>query len=78
MTGKISVSIEDLIGQLSEEEELGEGPLTLMIVCTKCHAAYSLNTEALSYAFLLQASLMEYIRHIQNSGCPQCVKKEFK
>lgn len=54
------------------EEGLGDGPLTLCIVCTKCDAQYELSKESAAMALLLNASFLEYLKYVQNSPCRSC------
>lgn len=58
-----------------EIEELGNGPLTLEIVCTECDAIFELSKESVAMALLTRATFIEYLKHVQSSDCPKCKKK---
>lgn len=54
---------------------LGDGPLTLEVVCTKCDARFELNKESVAMAILTNTSFIEYLRWVQNGSCHLCLKK---
>lgn len=55
-------------------ESLGDGPLTLTIVCTKCNAQFELNKVAVALAFDMNTSFKQYLRFVQSSECENCEK----
>lgn len=59
---------------VEEIEDLGEGPLKLGIFCCNCNAQFELNNQAVAIAVMTQTSLLEYIKSVQNSKCPNCEK----
>ena len=63
--------IDDLIGQ-ETQQELGNGPLTVGIFCTKCNAQFELNKESVAMAVMLNTPFIEYLRWIQSSKCIAC------
>lgn len=54
------------------KDGIGKGPLTLIIACSKCYEQFELDKSSISMAILTGASLVEYIRYVQNSKCPSC------
>ncbi|HEY3527456.1 MAG TPA: hypothetical protein VGK47_14770 [Nitrososphaeraceae archaeon] len=58
------------------EKGLGDGDLTLIICCYKCHTKYELNPESVVMAIGLNTPFIEYLRWIQSSKCPNCNKKK--
>ncbi len=64
----------DIVHGLKDKLEggLGEGPLTLAIVCTLCEAEFEINKESFALAFLTGASFVEYVKFVQSSKCPKC------
>lgn len=58
------------------EKGLGDGDLTLIIICSKCHTQYELNPESVVMAIGLNTPFIEYLRLIQCSKCPNCNKKK--
>lgn len=65
-----NIDAELIIDEL--EKGLGEGPLTLLIHCTKCQTQFDLNKEAVAMATLMNASFIEYLRYVQSSKCTAC------
>ena len=65
---------EEFIAEMSQG--LGEGPLTLGIMCTECNAHYELSKESVAMAVLTQATFLDYIRFVQTSACPNCEKTQ--
>ena len=57
------------------EKGLGEGPLTLEIVCTECNTHFELNRESVALATIAGTSFIEYLKYIQNSVCRKCNNK---
>ena len=62
------------------EKDLGEGPLTLGIFCTRCNSQFELNKKAVAMAVLLRTSFIEFLRYVQSSRCRNCAsdKQEIK
>lgn len=57
---------------LTEIPELGKGPLTLGIFCTKCNAQFELGKEGAAMAVLSDCSFLEYLKWVQSSRCDSC------
>ena len=66
--------LEEFIEEL--DPGLGDGPLTLGIFCTKCHAQFELNRESAAMAILMKTSFIEYVRYVQSSPCSKCMGEE--
>lgn len=62
--------------KLLEEKELGEGPLMLIIHCTKCKNSFQLNNESIVMAIGLNTTFIDYLKWVQNCKCIECDKKE--
>jgi len=58
------------------EKGLGDGDLTLIILCSKCHAKYELNPESVVMAIGLNTPFIEYLRFVQSSKCRVCNKQD--
>lgn len=63
---------EEIVEDL--DKDLGDGPLTLGVFCTKCNAQFELNGEGVAMATILNTSFLEYLRYVQSSPCPKCVE----
>ena len=79
------MEIADLLYDFSEEnlmEELdkglGNGPLTLEIVCCDCNTHFELNKESVAMAFAMKTTFVEYVRYIQSSKCRVCEENKEK
>ncbi len=51
---------------------LGEGPLTLIISCTKCQSKFDLEKQSVVIAIGTKTAFIEYLRWIQSSKCRVC------
>lgn len=58
------------------EEGVGDGPLRLVIYCTKCKKYFEINPEALMTAAILGTPFIKFLRYVQNSPCEDCMEKE--
>jgi len=59
-----------------EKGDMGNGPLTLIITCCNCNSMFEINRESIAIAIMTNVSLMDYIRYVQNSKCPECNKEK--
>ena len=67
---------------ISDEESivglknLGKGPLTLGIFCTRCNAQYELNNQAVAMAILTETTFLEYLKYDQSDKCTSCTEMD--
>lgn len=54
------------------EKGFGEGPLTLIVTCTKCDSNFELNKETVVLAMVMETTFIDYLRWIQSSKCSSC------
>jgi hypothetical protein len=64
---------ENLIKEL--DLGLGDGPLTLEMVCCDCNTHFELSKESVAIAFMMRATFADYVRYIQSSKCRVCEEK---
>jgi hypothetical protein len=68
------LSAKDMIDEL--EKGLGEGPLTLQIICCVCGTQYEINRESIAMAFIMKTTFLDYFRYVQSSECRICKEKK--
>ena len=74
LANKIKV-ISGVNQELLGPDDLGKGPLTLGIFCTKCDAQFELGHEGVTMAVLLNSSFLDYLKFVQSSDCKKCGAK---
>lgn len=67
-------SAENLLEEL--DQGLGNGPLTLEIVCRDCNSHFELSKESISMAFAMKTTFADYVRYVQSSKCGICDEKK--
>lgn len=63
-------SPENIMEEL--ELGLGNGPLTLEIVCCDCNSHFELNKTSIAMAFAMKITFSDYVRYVQSSKCTFC------
>jgi hypothetical protein len=61
-----------------EKGDFGGGDLALFIACTKCGANFDLNRESITLAIMGRTTLIDYIRYVQHSKCPECNESDIE
>jgi hypothetical protein len=69
--GKVNTFDSNLVIE-ETKKGLGEGPLCLIIACTKCDTQFELEKQSVVIAIGMKTPFIEYLRWIQTSKCRAC------